>query len=75
MLARSIRKPTGRQFLNEIIHTRQLTTSKRVWANDKINIPSVILDELRDTSKIAPSPKNGDTNKKDFDLGSKSDSR
>ena len=64
MLARSIRKPTGRQFLNEIIHTRQLTTSKRVWANDKINIPSVILDELRDTSKIAPSPKNGDTNKK-----------
>ena len=64
MLVRSIRKPIGRQLLIKATHTRQLATSKRIWANDKINIPSVILDELRDTSKIAPSPKNDDTNKK-----------
>lgn len=64
MLTRSIHKPTASLLLNHIICIRQLSSSKRAWGNDKINIPSVILDELRDTSKIAPSPKNGDTNKK-----------
>lgn len=64
MLTRSIHKPSGSLLLNNIISIRQLSASKRAWGNDKINIPSVILDELRDTSKIAPSPKNGDTNKK-----------
>lgn len=66
MLVRDICKPmvVRRQWSRVAVLSRQLSVSRRVCANDKVNIPSVILDELRDTSKIAPSPKSGDANKK-----------